>query len=149
MVVGARRASLSISQSTQLLGFSHITISMVHKEWCEKGKTSSMRQSCGRKCLDARGQRRMGRLIQADRRTTLTEITTRYNPGVMIPVLCFPCLVWTLVISCFVPCFAVLLVDESLQVFLISPTLLISCLVCLSVYLNFCASVVGCRFCCL
>jgi len=27
----------------------------------------------------ARCQRRMGRLIQADRRATLTEITTRYN----------------------------------------------------------------------
>uniref|UniRef100_A0AAY5KYE3 Transposase Tc1-like domain-containing protein n=1 Tax=Esox lucius TaxID=8010 RepID=A0AAY5KYE3_ESOLU len=41
-----------------------------------------MRQSCGQKCLvDARGQRRMGRLIQADRRATLTEITTRYNRG--------------------------------------------------------------------
>uniref|UniRef100_A0AAY5L5A9 Transposase Tc1-like domain-containing protein n=1 Tax=Esox lucius TaxID=8010 RepID=A0AAY5L5A9_ESOLU len=82
MVVGARRAGLSISQSAQLLGFSRSTISRVYKEWCEKGKTSSMRQSCGRKCLvDARGQRRMGRLIQADRRATLTEITTRYNRG--------------------------------------------------------------------
>jgi len=41
-----------------------------------------MQQSCGRKCLlDARCQRRMGRLIQADRRATLTEITTRYNQG--------------------------------------------------------------------
>jgi len=40
MVVGARRAGLSISQSAQLLGFSR-------KEWCEKGKTSSMQQSCG------------------------------------------------------------------------------------------------------
>ena len=82
MVVGARRAGLSISQSAQLLGFSRTKISRVYKEWCEKGKTSSMRQSCGRKCLvDARGQRRMGRLIQADRRATLTEITTRYNRG--------------------------------------------------------------------
>uniref|UniRef100_A0A3B3QF02 Transposase Tc1-like domain-containing protein n=1 Tax=Paramormyrops kingsleyae TaxID=1676925 RepID=A0A3B3QF02_9TELE len=82
MVVGARRAGLSISQSAQLLGFSRTSISWVYKEWCAKGKTSSMRQSCGGKCLvDARGQRRMGRLIQADRRATLTEIPTHYNRG--------------------------------------------------------------------
>uniref|UniRef100_A0AAY5LA69 Tc3 transposase DNA binding domain-containing protein n=1 Tax=Esox lucius TaxID=8010 RepID=A0AAY5LA69_ESOLU len=79
MVVGARWAGLSISQSAQLLGFSRTTISRFYKEWCEKGKTSSMRQSCGQKCLV--GQRRMGQLIQADRRATLTEITTRYNRG--------------------------------------------------------------------
>jgi len=39
-------------------------------------------QSCGRKCLvDPRGQERMGRLIQADRRATMNEINTRYNRG--------------------------------------------------------------------
>jgi len=58
MVVGARWAGLSITQSAQLLGFSRSTISRVYKERCEKGKTSSMWQFCGRKFLgDARGQR--------------------------------------------------------------------------------------------
>jgi len=85
MVVGARWASLSISQSAQLLGFSHTTISRVYKEYFEKGKTSSKRQSCGLKSLvDARGQKRMGRLIQAalkSRRVALTEIITCNNRG--------------------------------------------------------------------
>jgi len=35
------------------------------KNGVKRERTSSMRQSCGRKCLvDARGQRRIGRLIQ-------------------------------------------------------------------------------------
>ncbi len=83
MVVGDRRAGLSISKTADLLEFSPATISRVYREWSEKEKLSSERQLCGRKCLvDVRGQRRMGRLVRDDRKATVTQITKWYNQGI-------------------------------------------------------------------
>ncbi len=35
MIVGARRAGLSISLTADLLGFSHTTVSRIYSEWCQ------------------------------------------------------------------------------------------------------------------
>ncbi len=47
MVVGARRADLSISKTADVLRFSCTTISRVYRECSEKEKISSERQLCG------------------------------------------------------------------------------------------------------
>ncbi len=82
MIVGARRAGLSISKTADLLIFSCTTISRVYREWSEKEKISSERQLCGQKCLVVvRGQRRMVRLVRDYRKATVTQITTWCNQG--------------------------------------------------------------------
>uniref|UniRef100_A0A4W5NIU3 Acidic leucine-rich nuclear phosphoprotein 32 family member n=1 Tax=Hucho hucho TaxID=62062 RepID=A0A4W5NIU3_9TELE len=83
MIVGSRRAGSSISQTAALLGFSRTTVSVVYREWRDKQKTSSQRQSSGRKQLvDKKGRRRLERIVQTNRRAAIRQITAQYNSGV-------------------------------------------------------------------
>lgn len=47
LVVGARPAGLNILETANL-GFSHTTISIVYRDWCEKEQISSSGSSLGK-----------------------------------------------------------------------------------------------------
>lgn len=69
IVVGSRWAGLSISENADLLGFYHTTISRVYKDWSENERISSEHQFSGQKYfVDARGQSRITRHLQTDRK---------------------------------------------------------------------------------
>lgn len=63
LIVGARWAGQSISETADLPGFSHTTISRVYWECSEKEKISSEQQLCGWKCFV---DMRMNRLVWDD-----------------------------------------------------------------------------------
>ncbi|KAK9526165.1 hypothetical protein VZT92_015917 [Zoarces viviparus] len=80
MIVGARRAGCSIAETVNLLGFSKTAVSRVYREWCAKQKTSSHRESCGRKRLvDESGERTMERVVEENNHATSVQIQALYN----------------------------------------------------------------------
>lgn len=66
MVAGARWAGVSISQTGDQLGFSHTNISVVYRDWFKKRR-------CPVSTVLCRCQRRMTRLLQAERKETLND----------------------------------------------------------------------------
>lgn len=80
MIVGARRAGCSISETVSRLGFSKTSVSRVYREWCQEHKTSSQRGSCGRKRLvDDSGERVMESVVEANDRASTVQIQALYN----------------------------------------------------------------------
>ena len=64
--MGARQGGSSISETADLLGFSHTTVSRVCKEWCEKQNASSEQQLCGNETLiKERGSEEKGQTGQS------------------------------------------------------------------------------------
>ncbi len=78
MVVGARRAGLSISKTADLLGISRRTISRVYREWSERENIQwaavvwTKMPWC---------KMRMGRLVRDYSGAAVPRIITRYNQG--------------------------------------------------------------------
>ena len=67
MIVGARQSALSISEAA---------VSRVCRDWCDKQKHN------GQKCLvNERGQRKRARLVKADRKVRVMQISKHYNSG--------------------------------------------------------------------
>ena len=83
MIVGARQGALSISEAADLLRFFHTQQSLEFAENGAKNKKNPVSSSSvGRNhVLNERGQRRRSRLVKADRKVTVTQITTHYNSG--------------------------------------------------------------------
>lgn len=82
MIVGARRASLSISETGELLEF-HRQPSLGFTENGLKKRTYPVNGICADKnCLvDVRGQRRISKLVCDNKNATLVQISTCYHQG--------------------------------------------------------------------
>ena len=71
-----------VSQKLLISWDFHATVSRVCKEWCDKQNASSEQQLCGNETLiKERGPRRRARLVKADRKATVTQITAHRDSG--------------------------------------------------------------------
>lgn len=79
MVVDARWAGLIISDTSDLLGFLHITISMIYIQWVKEKKMSNERYLYGHKRLNVR--REWADLLEMIKRTVAQTKTLVTNIG--------------------------------------------------------------------
>ena len=72
MIVGARRHGASISKTAEFVKCSRAAVVKVFKDWTVSRKSGSERANCGRQRLvNVRAERRVARLVQDNRRTTV------------------------------------------------------------------------------
>lgn len=81
-IVMARRLGQSISETAGLVGCSRSAVVSTYQKWSKEGQPVNRRQGHGRpRLIDARGERRLARVVQSHRRATVAQITEKVNAG--------------------------------------------------------------------
>uniref|UniRef100_A0A8P4G4M8 Transposable element Tcb1 transposase n=1 Tax=Dicentrarchus labrax TaxID=13489 RepID=A0A8P4G4M8_DICLA len=81
-IVMARLLGQSISETAALVGCSRSAVVSIYQKWSKEGKVVNRRQGQGRpRLIDARGERRLARVVQSNRRATVAQIAEKVNAG--------------------------------------------------------------------
>ncbi|ROL41563.1 hypothetical protein DPX16_6961 [Anabarilius grahami] len=81
-IVMARRLGQSISKTAALVGCSRSAVVSIYQKWSKEGTVVNRRQGHGRpRFIDARGERRLARVVRSNRRTTVAQIAQEVNAG--------------------------------------------------------------------
>ncbi|ROL48468.1 hypothetical protein DPX16_22793 [Anabarilius grahami] len=74
-IVMARRLGQSISKTAALVGCSRSAVVSIYQKWSKEGTVVNWRQGHGRpRLIDARWERRLGRVVRSNRRATVAQI---------------------------------------------------------------------------
>lgn len=81
-IVMARRLGRSISSTASVVGCSRSAVVSTFQRWSRQGRLVNRRQGHGRpRLIDERGERRLARLVQSNRRATVAQIAQEVNAG--------------------------------------------------------------------
>ncbi|ROL47293.1 hypothetical protein DPX16_16881 [Anabarilius grahami] len=81
-IVMARRLGQSISKTAALVGCSRSAVVSIDQKWSKEGTVVNRRQDHGwPRLIDARGERRLARVVRSNRRATVAQIAQEVNAG--------------------------------------------------------------------
>ncbi|ROL44478.1 hypothetical protein DPX16_20747 [Anabarilius grahami] len=81
-IVMARRLGQSISKTEALVGCSWSAVVSIYQKWTKEGTVVNWRQGHGwPRLIDARGERRLARVVRSNRRATVAQIAQEVNAG--------------------------------------------------------------------
>nr|XP_042895018.1 uncharacterized protein LOC122268773 [Parasteatoda tepidariorum] len=82
MIIGLRTKGGSISETTDFVNCSRAAVVKVYRAWQNGTIQNKRRGTCGApRAKDSRGERRLRRCVQTNRRATVEQLTVRMNQG--------------------------------------------------------------------